>query len=301
MEQIKEIISLNNITSCKQYMHLMLDFYFDAIEASRECDSRMLLDANIWLQTIFTKGCAFLNLLDGINYEKPGVRLKTVLDPSLLFTIARRIYESVVDFNILYIHPQTEQQKAILYNLFMSAGLSERLKNCDENMRFKYPERIQQEEKDIQECKDAIVNSSLWASLSAKTQQIVQNAINSHKFRYTFDSTNNISPVKWEDAYQLLRVKKELYESMYSFFSLHSHPSYLSLIQFRDAFAPGVRQDLQMAIHSTRCILSFMSIFIVDYITLFPKVKEKFNELELPMRFAIGMYEDAMRGENKYK
>ena len=82
-------------------MRFMLDFYFDAIEASRECDSRMLSDANIWLQTIFTKGCAFLSLLDGINYEKPGVRLNTVLDPSLLFTIARRIYESVVDFNIL--------------------------------------------------------------------------------------------------------------------------------------------------------------------------------------------------------
>ena len=63
MEQIKEIISLNNIASCKQYMHLMLDFYLDAIEASRECDSRMLSDANIWLQTIFTKGCAFLSLL----------------------------------------------------------------------------------------------------------------------------------------------------------------------------------------------------------------------------------------------
>ena len=100
MEQIEDIIRLRNITSCKQYRRLMLDFYFDAIEASRECDSRMLSDANIWLQTIFTKGCAFLSLLDGINYEKPGVRLNTVLDPSLLFTIARRIYESVVDFNI---------------------------------------------------------------------------------------------------------------------------------------------------------------------------------------------------------
>ena len=161
-------------------MRLMLDFYFDAIEASRECDSRMLSDANIWLQTIFTKGCAFLNLLDGINYKKPGVRLNTVLDPSLLFTIARRIYESVVDFNILYIHPQTQQQKDILYNLFMSAGLSERLKNWDEDMRAKYPERTQQEEKDIKDCKDAIESSSLWALLSAKTQQIVQNALNSH-------------------------------------------------------------------------------------------------------------------------
>lgn len=301
MEQIKDIIRLRNITSCKQYMRLMLDFYFDAIEASRECDSRMLSDANIWLQTIFTKGCAFLSLLDGINYEKPGVRLNTVLDPSLLFTIARRIYESVVDFNILYIHPQTEPQKEILYNLFMSAGLSERLKNWDENMRSKYPERAQQEEKDIQDCKNAIETNVLWDSLSAHTKMVINNAINARKFRYQFNNQNELVPVKWEMAYELLRVKKDLYEPIYSFFSLHSHPSYLALIQFREAFAPDVRQDLQMAIHSTQCILSFMSIFIVDYMTLFPKVKEMFNGLELPMQFAIGMYEDAMRGENKYK
>ena len=210
MEQIEDIIRLRNITSCKQYMRLMLDFYFDAIEASRECDSRMLSDANIWLQTIFTKGCAFLSLLDGINYEKPGVRLNTVLDPSLLFTIARRIYESVVDFNILYIHPQTEPQKEILYNLFMSAGLSERLKNWDENMRSKYPERAQQEEKDIQDCKNAIETNVLWDSLSACTKMVINNAINARKFRYQFNNQNEFVPVKWEMAYELLRVKKVL-------------------------------------------------------------------------------------------
>ena len=43
-----------------------------------------------------------------------------------------------------------------------------------------------------------------------------------------------------------------------------------------------------------------MSIFIVDYMILFPKFKEKFDDLELPMLFAIGVYEDAIRGGNKY-
>ena len=301
MEDIEDIISLKDIASCKRYMHLMLDFYFDAIEYSRECSSPMQLDANIWLQTIFTKACAFFNLLDGINYAKSGVELKTVLDPSLLFTIARRIYESVVDFNILYIQPHTLQQKEILYNLFISAGLSERLKNWDESLRTKYPERTRQEEKDIQNCRDAIENNALWTSLSKETQQIIRNALNFRKFRYKFNSANELTLIKWENAYAILKIRKDLYESMYSFFSLHSHPSYLALIQFRDAFASNVRQDVQMAIYATRCILSFMSIFIVDYMATFPKVRDKFNELGLPVRFAIGMYEDIMRGESKYK
>lgn len=301
MSDVKEITRLNDIASCQRYLKYMLDFYFDAIEFPRNSDSRMLLDANLWLQTIFTKGCAFLDLLNGIKYEKPGVRLNTILDPSLLFTIARRIYESVVDFNMLYIYPETQQQKDILYNLFMAAGLSERLKNWNEDMRSKYPERVQEEEKDIQDCKTAIENNELWSSLRTQTQQVIYNAIESHKFRYKFNSGNVLCPVKWKNAYELLRVKKDIYESMYSFLSLHSHPSYLALIQFRDAYIPDIRQDVQMAIHTTQCVLSFMSIFIVDYMKLFPNLKTHFEKLELPKQFLIGMYEDVMRGEKKYK
>lgn len=56
-----------------------------------------------------------------------------------------------------------------------------------------------------------------------------------------------------------------------------------------------------MAQHATQCALSFMSIFIVDYMKLNPDVKAKYDQMEEPRRFAIGMYEDAMRGEHKFK
>lgn len=55
-----------------------------------------------------------------------------------------------------------------------------------------------------------------------------------------------------------------------------------------------------MAIHATQCMLSFMSIFIIDYMKLNSKVKAIYDNFEEPRRFAIGMYEDAMRGENKF-
>ena len=58
---------------------------------------------------------------------------------------------------------------------------------------------------------------------------------------------------------------------------------------------------MDMAKHATQCILSFMSIFIVDYMKLNPEVKTAYDKLEEPRRFAIGMYEDAMRGEKKFK
>ena len=70
--------------------------------------------------------------------------------------------------------------------------------------------------------------------------------------------------VSFEDAYKLLRIKNDLLENTYSFFSLHGHPSYLALIQFQDAFKNDYRADLTiMAPHATQCVLAFMSIFIV--------------------------------------
>jgi hypothetical protein len=108
--------------------------------------------------------------------------------------------------------------------------------------------------------------------------------------------------VSFEDAYKYLRIKKDLLKNTYSFFSLHGHPSYLALIQFHDAFKRESRADLTiMAPHATQCVLAFMSIFIVDYMKLVPEIKAMYDKLEEPRRFAIGMYEDAMRGEKKFQ
>ena len=55
-----------------------------------------------------------------------------------------------------------------------------------------------------------------------------------------------------------------------------------------------------MAIHATQCILSFMSIFITDYMKLNPKAKAIYDTIEEPRRFVVGMYEDTMRDKNKF-
>ena len=59
--------------------------------------------------------------------------------------------------------------------------------------------------------------------------------------------------------------------------------------------------DRMMAQHTTQCAPSFMSIFIVDYVKLNPEVKAMYDKMEMPKRFAIGMYEDAMRCEHKFR
>jgi hypothetical protein len=303
IEEVQKFIQLDTIDDCKQYLRVMLDFYFDVIKSpeGRKATSYIEDDRNIWMQTLFSEGFHFLSLLDGVGYNKGIDRLNTIVDPSVLFSVARRIYESVIAFEILFVIPDSEDKKAILYNLFMAHGLSERLKNIDEEMRSHNPERVAEEQKDIDECLREIEGTDLYSELDQQTKNIIKNAFGK-KFRYIFKEDNSLEFVNYDDADKLLRIKNNMLKGTYSYFSLHGHPSYVSIFQFRDAFNNDSRADISlMAPHATQCVLAFMSFFIVDYMKLVPEIKTMFDKFEEPRRFAIGMYEDAMRGGMKFK
>lgn len=304
IEEVQRFIQLDTIDDCKKYLCVMLDFYFDVIKSpeGHKATSSFEDERNIWLQTMFSKGCQFTSLLDGVGYSKGTIRLKPIIDFSILFTIARSVYESLIAFELLFVLPKTDDQQTIVYNLFMAQGLSERLKDLDEEMRSHNPTRVQEEQNDINDCRKAIEDTELYKTLDKQTKATIDYALgNGKKFRYIFKEDNTMEFIQYEKAYTLLNVKENLFNNLYSFFSLHGHPSYLSLIQFRDAFKDEYRADKEMAKHATQCILSFMSIFIVDYMKLVPEIKAMYDKLEEPRRFAIGMYEDAMRGEKKFK
>jgi len=304
IEEVRKFVQLDTIDDCKQYLRVMLDFYFDVIKSpeGRKANSYIEDDRNIWMQTMFSKGCQFISLLDGVGYSKGTIRLKPIIDFSILFTIARSVYESLIAFELLFVLPKTDDQQTIIYNLFMAQGLSERLKDLDEEMRSHNPTRVQEEQNDIDDCRKAIEDTELYKTLDKQTKATIDNALGYGKrFRYIFKEDNTMEYIQYEKAYTLLNVKENLFDNLYSFFSLHGHPSYLSLIQFRDAYKDEYRADKEMAKHATQCVLAFMSIFIVDYMNLVPEIKVMYDKLEEPRRFAIGMYEDAMRGEKKFQ
>lgn len=297
IEEVQKFVQLDTIDDCKQYLSVMLDFYFDVIKSpeGRKATSYIEDDRNIWMQTLFSEGIHFLSLLDGVGYNKGIVRLKPIIDPSVLFSIARRIYESVIAFELLFIIPNSKNKRTILYNLFMAHGLSERLKNLDEKMRSHNPERVAEEQKDIDECLKEIESTELYSKLDQQTKNIIHNAFGK-KFRYVFKEDNSLEFVNYDDADNLLRIKNNILKGTYSFFSLHGHPSYASIFQFRDAFKNDNRADTSiMAPYATQCVLAFMSIFIVDYTKLVPEIKVMYDNLDEPRKFAIGMFESTMR------
>ncbi len=296
-EDVEKFIQLKNIDECKQYMKVMLDFYFDAINWASNyiATSEYEDDRNIWLQTMFSKGCSFLLLLDGISYSNDLYRLNKIMDFPILFTIARRIYESLIAFELIFVIPKSLDQQTIIHNLFIAHSLQERLRNSDEEFRKENPERIKEEEQAVDECKRAIEETGLYKTLNKETKQLIDNAFG-RKFRYIFKEDNTMELIQYDQAHTLLNVKEGVFDAIYSHFSLHGHPSYLSLSQFRDAFMEGYREDVDNAKFVTYGVLSFMSIFILDYMKINPLSKDLYDRLEEPRKLAIGFYGNVMRG-----
>ena len=112
IEEVQKFVQLDTIDDCKQYLTVMLDFYFDVIKSpeGRKATSPFEDERNIWLQTMFSKGCQFKSLLDGVGYSKGASHLKPIIDFSILFTIARCVYESLIAFEILIVLPKTEDK-----------------------------------------------------------------------------------------------------------------------------------------------------------------------------------------------
>lgn len=299
MNDFQNVAKLNTIEDCKTYLRLMLNFYVNVINSptTQEASSPFDEDRNIWLQIVFNKGCHFLSFLNDAKCQKDIDHLKPIIDPSVLFTMTRSLYESIIVFELLFIIPKTEEEQIILYNLFLAHGLSERLKDFENGILSCCPERIQQEREAIADCMMNITNTSLYNILPPQTKEKI-NSVFGKKFRFIFNEDHTLESANYIDAYKLLKIKHDFFQNYYSYFSLQSHPTYIALIQFRDTFGVEHYEDISIMIqHASQCVLAFMSIFIVDYMKLDVNIKAMYDNLDEVKRYAIGMYEEILRKE----
>ena len=108
-----DYMTFNTLDNCKANLKFMLDFYIDLMSRKdiQMVSTKIEDDRNLWMQTMFSKANNFLKLLDGTDYLKDGIYINAILDTSVLFTIARSMYESLIAFDILFILPKTTDQQ----------------------------------------------------------------------------------------------------------------------------------------------------------------------------------------------
>ena len=188
------------------------------------------------LQMMNCKLQSFLKLSEGITIV-PQNKSFMILDISSLTTIVRSMYELVFIFHNIYVEQKTDEEKNIVLYLWEIRGLNNRqgLSNVPEE----YKEKEEREKKQIEELRGKIgkiINElNIIDEVKLQLERVVKS--NTTKIKgYRFEKDNNDRIISFQDIRMEDNVEELLnldeYINVYRFCSVHSHPSYLSVLQF---------------------------------------------------------------------
>lgn len=237
------------------------------------------------LQMMNCKLQSFLKLSEGITII-PKNKSFMILDISTLTTIVRSMYELVFIFHNIYTEQKTEAEKNIVLYLWEIRGLNNRqgLSNVPE----KYKEKEENEKKQIEELRGKIreiINElNVLNEVKSQLEKVIKS--DSTKIKgYVFEKDINNKIIRFKDIRMEDNVEKLLnldeYINVYRFCSVHSHPSYLSVLQFGQMYNGDEYKMYLRTLLLTICQLACTMIKdFVENITGAKEIYQKFSDEE---------------------
>lgn len=293
------LTNLNSIQDSKDLIEIYLNYFFEVSKNHhKEAKTYANIEAEMINQMIFTKIAHLKELINGIQFlSKDGIRLKKIIDPTIVATHIRNLYETVGMFNLIFIKTNSGDEKTILYNLWVHAGLKFRQRFEKESTRNKTKEKLENERQQIEALKKEIESTKLYNSLDEKNQNKIQTKLKEKDYKIKFVD-NNVVFLSWQELASTMGVNEGLMDNIYTYFSLYSHPSNVSVFQFSNMFKKGEEAFIEMTNFNLINFFFLLSIFIADYIKLFPKVLATFENLSQIEQIVINSLNTMIRSRD---
>lgn len=147
----------------------------------------------------------------------------------------------------------------------------------------------------MEACKENIRSNELYKN-NENIRKVVENALkpNVNKYRYTFTEDTQMAfvPFEKDETLQLLGINSSVFEGMYHYFSLMTHPSSVAINQFSVAYKNLEEGSVMLASTATRYAISILSLFIREYALLFHEVVELYSTQPEIEGHLISLYGD---------
>lgn len=288
------------LNDCHDLLDIYVKFFFDAVinHDNEAVDSQRIHDAKILLQMMLTKTLNLKKAIDGISYNAPnGSKLNNIIDPTIIASLIRNIFETVSMFNLIYLKPDTDDEKKIMYTLWVSAGLKYRQRfevtaQSDENKQ-----KITEEKAQIEKLANQIKETELYKRLDIKEQIKIDNQLKGKDYQIYFDGLM-VKFVSWQETVSVMGIKDSLLPNIYTYFSLYSHPSNVSVFQFAGMFEKGNEAFPEITNFNVKTAFFMFSIFIADYIKIFPDVLKTFEQMDLVEQIVINFQNTMARSQD---
>ena len=290
---------LETIKDCMDLFDIFLEHFWNVINIHHhdKVYSYADKDAKIINQMMFTKLTHIKKLVEGVGYTaKNGDKLNAIIDPTIIASLTRNVYETTSLFNLIFRNTKTTDEKAIIYGLWVLSGLKYRQRFASSATTPENIEKIEDEKKEIAKIETEIRETALYKSLDAKNQAKIETKIKDKDFKIKFDG-KEVTFLNWQDMCDVMELNKDLFDNIYTYFSLYSHPSQVAVFQFENMFSRDKEEYIQLTSTNLKYCFSLLSVFIADYINLFPEVKNTFEKLEVHKQIAIDSHNRLLRGE----
>ena len=298
MEYLR-LTNLHTIKDCLDLFDIFLEYLWNVIneQQGKNADSYANRDAEILNQMMFTKLTHLKKLIEGVGYTaNNGSILNEIIDPTIVASLTRNIFETVSIFNLIYRNAKTEDEKNIIYSLWVSSGLKYRQRFQSVISKPETKLKAEIEQKQLEQLETEIKNTTLYKSLDAKNQSLINKKLNQKDYRIRFNGKTVIS-LDWQDMCDVMELNKALFDNIYTYFSLYSHPSYVSVFQFVNMFSKEDEAYIRLTTMNLNYCFSLLSVFVADYINLFPDLLKTFEKLEIHKQIAINIHNKMLRGD----
>lgn len=298
-----EYIRLNKLATiedCLDLFEIFLEHIWNVIQVHHEDKvySYANKDAKILNQMMFTKMTHLKKIVEGVGYiAKNGDRLNKIIDPTIVASLTRNIFETVSVFNLIYRNTKSDDEKTIIYGLWVSSGLKYRQRFQSIATTAENIQKIADEQKQNDEIEMEIKDTALYKSLDADNQKRIDDKIKQKEFKIRFDG-KEVKSLTWQNMCDVMGLNKDIFENIYTYFSLYSHPSEIAVFQFETMFSKENEEFKQLTTTNLKYCFSLMSVFIADYISLFPQVKGTFEKLDIYKQIALNAHNKMLRDDS---
>lgn len=201
-------------------------------------------------------------------------------------------------FHLIFRNTNTPDEKSIIYGLWVSSGLKYRQRFESFATGTENAKKLESEKKQIAQIEKEIKKTALYKSLDEKNQGKIDTQLKKKDYKIKFDDKEVVF-LSWQDMADVMNLKKEIFEHIYNYFSLYAHPSQVSVFQFENMFSKQQEEFKQLTTLNLKYCFSLVSVFIADYINLFPLTKQTFETLDIHKQIVINSHNRMLRG-NEY-
>lgn len=295
-KECKKFFWCETISDCQDLLDIYTEFFFDAImNHNEDVFTHAEADAKIVIQMMMTKALHLKEVLNGVEFQtKTGRKLNKIIDPTIVASLIRNIYETTGMFNLIYREAKNNDEREIIYLLWVHAGLSYRQRFDSIITTVENKEKSEQEKKQLEGIKKSIEENNLFKKLDEKNQGKILTKLKEKDYLLRFNNLE-VEFLNWRELVKSMHIKEGKLDHIYTYFSLYSHPSNVAVFQYANMFEKGNESYPDLVKFNLQIAFMMFSIFIADYIKLFPAVLTTYEKMGLVEQIVINFHNTQAR------